>query len=257
MIARQLAQRDGAAVDVVNVLSRWGTPPPVHEYVDAVWELVTDRLARLVRQAETAFGDFEDWSVGIVDATDTSALATVAAEDGHDLVVVGLRRRLRDRLRRPTALRVAQCAPVPVLAVPRSVTTLPTRALIGVDGGEAALSAIRATARLLDATAVVHLVRVRNGGDSHDGGWSQLLERFARELQGSGRISIEGCELWGGEPAARLMEYAERMRADLIAVGSHGPGSMDQQRHHGVAWRMLRAARCCVLLSGGGGLRAA
>jgi nucleotide-binding universal stress UspA family protein len=137
-----------------------------------------------------------------------------------------------------------------VLAVPPSITTLPARAVVGIDRGEAALSAARSTVQLLDVPATVHLVHVRPVEAPHDVGYAPLFERFERELHGSELAHIERRVLRGGKPAERLLAYAGREQADLIAVGSHRPTSLADRLLGGVSWRILRAAQCCVLLSG-------
>ena len=138
-----------------------------------------------------------------------------------------------------------------------TVTTLPTRAVVGIDCGEAALYAARSTVQLLDVPATVHLVHVRPVEAPHDVGYAPLFERFERELHGSELAHIERRVLRGGKPAERLLAYAGREQADLIAVGSHRPTSLADRLLGGVSWRILRAAHCCVLLSGHAGALAA
>jgi nucleotide-binding universal stress UspA family protein len=248
-----LAQRDGAAVEVLSVLERRGAPAPVHEFVDITGELMSYRLSHVIPQAESAFGDWKGWTVRIIDASHTSTVGEVAEAEGYDLVVAGLRRGWMRRLLRPTALRLAHHSRVPVLAVPPSVTALPTRALVGVDRDEAALSAARATARLLDGTATAHLVHVRTARAPHDAGYAPLFERFVQEFDAADLAGIERRVLRGGEPAERLLAYSDRVQADLIAVGSHRPTSLADRLLGCVSWRILRAAHCCVLLSGRAG----
>jgi nucleotide-binding universal stress UspA family protein len=245
-----LAERDGAIVEVLSVLERWGDPAPVHEFVDIAGELMAHRVSRVIPQAESAFGDWKGWTVRLTDGSNPSTIGELAEAEGYDLIVVGLRRRWASRLLRPTALRVAHHSRVPVLAVPPSVTALPTRALLGIDTSEAALSAARTAARLLGESATVHLVHVWTPGAPHDVGYAPLFESFERELHGSELAHIKRRVLRGGEPAERLLAYAGRVQADLIAVGSHRPTSLAHRLLGGVSWRILRAAHCCVLLAG-------
>lgn len=50
------------------------------------------------------------------------------------------------------------------------------------------------------------------------------------------------------EPARAILGFAERVQADLIALGSHGRRFMERLRLGSVAEAMLRAARCSVLI---------
>lgn len=225
-LAALLAERDGAAVHVATVMERWGPPAPVHDFVsgdlmDAVGERVTHRLSRVLPQTQAVFGGTRRWRLRVLDGGVVPSIAA-AADHAYDLILVGFRGRWMDRLlRRPTALSVARHAAVPVLAVPPEARTLPTRAVVGMDGGAAATAAARAAMRLVDAPAGVQLVRVLRAPAHAD-------------------------------PAARLLAQADVSDADLIALGTHRPASLLDRMRRGVSDRVLAGARGCVLLAGQG-----
>jgi nucleotide-binding universal stress UspA family protein len=51
-----------------------------------------------------------------------------------------------------------------------------------------------------------------------------------------------------GDPAKELVAYAESANADLIATGSHGHGFLARHVLGSVSTRVLREARCGVLI---------
>jgi nucleotide-binding universal stress UspA family protein len=225
VVAGLLARRDGAAVDVVSVLPRWGPPAPVHEFLGITGELLTSRLARVIPQSESALGGGRTlWTVRLIDSTSiVSSIAEAAEAGGHDLIVTGRRRGWIDRLlRRPTALAVAYRAPVPVLAVPERVTALPTQAVVGTDGTEADLPVAPAAVGILEEPATVHLV--------HAG--------------------TEDPSAVDGKPASRLVTHAKAIGADLIAMRVRPPESLGDRVLGGVSRQVLRSADGSVLLWG-------
>ena len=227
-VASLLARRDDAAVDVVSVLDRWGPPEPVHQYPSVTSELMAGRLSGVLPEARAVLGDAPEWRVRIVDgASVASTLASLAGSEGYDLIVVGTRRRWLDRLlRRSTAADVAHRVSVPVLVVPPSADALPTRAVVGVDGGPATRAAARAAMRLVDAPNGVHVVSLRPAPGAT-------------------------APMHDADAAHRLLSFADELDAGLIAVGSHRrDASLGHRPRGGVGWRVLREARCAVLLAG-------
>ena len=139
-VAALLARRDGHDVDVVSVLERWGSSPPDEEFVAITGELLDARLSRVIAQSERAFdGTTTSWTVRVIDSSRVGdTIARIARAEGHALIVTGLPGSWFQKwLRRRTALDVARRSAVPVLAVPRSVATLPAPAVVGVTGRDA------------------------------------------------------------------------------------------------------------------------
>jgi nucleotide-binding universal stress UspA family protein len=255
-VAGLLARRDGAVIDVVSVLPRWGPPPAVHEFLDMTGELLNSRLARVFPQGERALGDSGTrWTVNVIDGGSVVESIVEAAEvQGHDLIVTGRGRGWVDRwLRRPTALAVAQHSAIPVLVVPPSVTALPTRAVVSVDGTDADSSIATAAVGVLAESAALHLVHGGPGAADAERsvGWARRLASLERALNRLGPAAVERVVVRAGEPAAGLLAYAETIGADLIAVGARQPATTLRDRViGGISRQVLRAADSCVLLCG-------
>jgi hypothetical protein len=60
-------------------------------------------------------------------------------------------------------------------------------------------------------------------------------------------VSVDDCVL-SGDPARELLAYAARVGADLVAAGSHGHGFISRLVLGSVTTKLLRAARCSVLV---------
>ena len=262
IVAGLLARRHHASVDVVSVLPRWGEPPAAHEFLDITGELLEERLASVIPQGQRALGNTTPfWAIRVIDSSNiVDSIAEIARTEGHDLIVTGNRRGWITRwLRRPTALAVAQRSSVPVLVVPQSVSTLPARAVVGVEGADVDLTAAATAVGVLAESAVVHLVHVdstekpaaRGTKDRECGARSAVkFAEIERAIAESAIVGMNSVVLRGREPAARLVAYAEGVKADLVVVGTRPPATIAERVSGGVGGRVLRAADGCVLLCG-------
>ena len=262
IVAGLLARRHRATVDVVTVLPRWGQPPPAPEFLAITAELLADRLAAVIPQVQRALG----WdaaprrAIRVIDSSSVvDSIAETARREGHDLIVTGNRRGWITRwFRRPTALGVAQRSSVPVLVVPQRVATLPTRAVVGVEGTDVDLRLAATAAGVLAEGAAMHLVHVdttetpvsrETDRPEFGGEWTARFAELKRAIADSGIAGVNHVGLRGGEPATRLVAYAEGINADLVVAGNQEPGTIADRVSGGIGSRILRASDRCVLLS--------
>lgn len=134
------------------------------------------------------------------------------------------------------------------------------RALVGIDGSDAALTALRLTKRLLVpdgrmlalTVAEIHLAS-HAGMDAPE--WAKALERNAREAAAAAERELEGvsadAQVVTGYAAPSLLATAATIDADLIAVGSHGTSRALGIALGSVATRMIHEAPCSVLVARG------
>ena len=158
-----------------------------------------------------------------------------------------------------TVVRVLRHSAAPVIAVPSTCGTLPRNGIIAVDFGAASLAAARSAASVI-GEGVLHIVHVRPEIDlpaTDPSAWSEiyesgadtLLAKVAEELRrGHPEIRME-TTLLRGHVAPVLLDFANRMSADLIAVGQHGHGVVDRFLFGSVAQAMVRSAQCAVLVA--------
>jgi nucleotide-binding universal stress UspA family protein len=123
------------------------------------------------------------------------------------------------------------------------------------------------------ANAVTHILAPTDFGDvSNAGGWAvettqlpALLERMAREAREKldtklqtvltdeerAVLTVETA-VGMGRPADEIIEYADNHGIDLIVMGTHGRGGVEKMWLGSVTEKVLRKARCPVLVLHGG-----
>lgn len=182
-------------------------------------------------------------------------IAAAARALGAGLIVTGLGpHSILDRaLGGETALHLAQDATAPVLAVPASATTIPRRVIAAIDFSATSVLAARTAAGWLRAGDELHLVSVApkpRHSESAMPSIHPIVDRLARvgEELGVTGVRVEATELFG-DPARTLLDHAQRIDADLIALGSHGYGAVKRLVLGSVASKIIRVASCAVLVA--------
>ena len=221
---------------------------------DAVVASVTDQLSRcgITSTPPTV-------RTGIV-AQEIAAAARVL---GAGLIVTGLGpHSIVDRaLGGETALHLAQDATAPVLAVPAPATTIPRRVIAAIDFSATSLRAARTAAAWLRAGDELHLVFVAPKLRHNEAALpasQPVVDRLTKtggELGVATGVRVDATVL-SADPARALLDYAQRIDADLIALGSHGYGAIKRIVVGSVASKIIRVATCAVLVAPIGCLQA-
>lgn len=265
LLARHLAARHRATVHVLSVIDRWSSSRASDDFAHLVPQLAAQRLFHVRPQVEQALGSGVEWTLRVVDGPVVPTIRSIAEGGAFDLLLVGMRAPWLRRLQpRPTAAAVAESSRVPVLAVPSTVTSIPTRALVHIDRETGSLAAARTALHVLEPGAAAQLVhvpsrrRVRPEAevfvrDAHDP--AALFYAFERALDGhhvgeSAPPSLSRFTLSAGDPAQRLAEHARAAGVDLITFGSRPPAGLSARLWRASGRRLLRAAHCSVLLAG-------
>ena len=220
-------------------------------------ERVLDRVRAQLSTVATPPRSLSTMLVGRPGAT----IAEAAREWNAQYIFLGAGRHgtLGRLLAGDTVVRVLRHSLVPVIAVPSTCGDLPGIGIAGVDFGTASLTAARRAASLL-GTGVLHLVHVRPEIDVpatdpdawsevYEQGASALLNKLVAELERDfPDIQIEKSML-RGHTSSVLLEHAEKIGAELIAVGQHGHGAVDRFIFGSVAQEMVRSAQVPVLVT--------
>ena len=269
------------ALRVAAALARRGTKParvlavqePVPFYDDlapglaaeveaALGGVALERLREAVRgQLDGLGGAAAEWDARVEVGSPAAAIADTARELGAGLIVLGLGRHsvVERWFGGETALRVMQLAHVPVLAVHPEATDLPRRALVAEDFGELGRDAGLLARDLLAPGGELHLAHALHvppapGAEFLAAEWiegylesvSAQLEEERRELAATGVEATS--HVLQGNPASELLRLAGRLEADLIAAGRHGRGFLGRLVMGSVSTRLVRRARCSVLV---------
>ena len=254
-VAALLAARRQAHLDVLSVLE----PLPVLESVNmgipgtalASSAEEFERLAERLNQDVTA----QLQRCRVAGATTTvkigpaaAEIAAVARTSAADLIVIGLGAHdFIDRaLGGETALQLVQLATTPVLAVPRDATRLPKRAVAAIDFTPTSVRAARSAAQCLASGDVLDLVHVAlEGLPSRE---ESRLRDLASQLAVPPGVEVVAIELHG-DPARTLLGYLDTSEAEMIALGSHGYGLWKRLALGSVVSKVVRLARCAVLVA--------
>jgi nucleotide-binding universal stress UspA family protein len=126
------------------------------------------------------------------------------------------------------------------------------KVLIPVDGSEPSLYTVQAAARFLNkATAKVYLFSVRVPvaaempwalADDEES-VQKILERAKQEAAAAG-LTVERAEhITFHEPASAICDYADKIEADLILIGSHGYQGIAKFLMGSVSERVFKQAK--------------
>ncbi len=174
-----------------------------------------------------------------------------------DLVVTGLG--AHDFLDRAfggeTALRLAQTATTPILAIPATATAAPRRVIVATDLSPTSRRAAAVVSQWLQAGDELRLVYVADEGIEPEPGAiakiesaiAEKLAQMASELHVACDVTVKTVGLYGN-PARSLLSLAKEIDADLIALGSHGYGPIKRLLLGSVASKVIRLATTGVLV---------
>lgn len=269
--ARLVAEHLGARIHALSVLQ----PLPVYTlgYEQPVLppDFERDRRAdldALVRhRLEPVLGARERWHLDLRYGQPGRAIADVAREIRAGLIVVGTggHRAIDRLLGEEVSLQVVRHASTPVLAVAPYATGPIRRAVVGMDFGAASIRAAQAALALLDpgpdGGGLLSLVHVRSPledtppmlatwSTEYDTSVAAMLLRVRDLLRPyvPAGVTIESRTLTGAV-VDRLKEVASGTGADLIAVGTHGPGWMERLFVGSIATTALRRAETSLLVA--------
>jgi nucleotide-binding universal stress UspA family protein len=148
---------------------------------------------------------------------------------------------------------------MPVLAVDADMTN-PRTVVAAIDFSPASITAAETALRLINPPATIYLVYVEPPAELLPAGFSLPVEdRFSGDLAASFRrvterlctragILVETCVLTG-RPIPCLLDFVERVGADLIAAGSHGFSRIERLVLGSVSEDLVKKAPCSVLVA--------
>jgi len=260
-----LARRDGMKADVFSVVEAPplvdldGTPVPDLDQLVAIAR--DERGAMLLAQRDRTHPGIHEWPYDLAVGQRVETIVDRARATGASFILLGLGAHgLGARLGlRETALRVIRAARLPVLALPSDAWGVPHSVLVAVDFTASSEHAARAALDLLGDNGTLYVAHVTTRvaipqGDART--WDEIttgagipkLEDVVRRLAPSPGIRVEYV-LLHGDPAHELVAFAEQMRIDVIAAGTHGRSALGRLMLGSVSTRLVRTAKCWVLVA--------
>lgn len=205
----------------------------------------------------------------LVEAGDPfDVILRVAEEQACDLIVLGEHRRrlLRDMLVGTTVERVIRLSRRPVLMVhalpvgpyrqvlaasdlgPAAAAMLGAAAATGLLDG-AALSVLHARESAVGAVLAAGGAPAERRAEHKDAALRQAREELAAILAALGHPALRGAEALAvaQAPVAAILGAVERLRPDLLVIGTRGAASMERAVLGSVAAEVLRQVGCDAL----------
>ena len=266
-LLKNLPLAEGSAVRFITVITKdsWERPEWLQEALK-VW-------AQRIDEASTKGLSWTgvELSTEIREGREAEQILEAAEEFEADLIVVGSRglTGLEGFLVGSVARNVAKHAEVPVLIAHAPLHGL-SEVVVAVDSSEHAADAVELLAHLPlpEATrmTVVHVVKPVHPAvglaaidtaqvyealqqvqqEEQDQG-EALATAAAERLRQTGReVAVE---VRNGDPASQILEVAAERNADLIVAGARGHSGIAGLLTGSVADRLIKTARCSVLIS--------
>ena len=228
-----------------------------------------ERIARLREQANMELARLERQDVSIRTALRRGLphveIIRGARLSGADLIVVGRHGAYSwpELVLGSTAERVIQTGDLPVLIVARGARRGYRRPVLAVELTDASIPLITLGLSVLDTSVTsATLMHAYHGlvpeGSAPilaglHGQRSQSLDSLAEQLQALQRSAREHGVKWRaalvqGDASRAILDEAERRRADVITVGTHGRVGVARALVGSVATSVVRGAHCDVLV---------
>lgn len=266
-VTRELARAHGAIPTVLRALgSDHDVEVPIQPFAGYVAEGALSPEYRnetrelLQQQVFDVAGDVR-WQFEVADESPLDAIVNHARQSAAGLIVIGLRRHgvvhrvvVGDLLRS-----VVRSAGVPVLAVRPDLDALPRRVVVAVDFGEASVRAASIARHILADDGEMHLVHVvpalthldhSTVGLTGAGTFTRALRDLTSMIEdlrpGPGMTICS--HVIEGEREAAIDGFAERVRADLLAVGSDEHPLLDRLVNRSVSMGLARTGRWSMLV---------
>jgi nucleotide-binding universal stress UspA family protein len=203
----------------------------------------------------------ESWTHEVVMGRTAEVLTSVAEHRGADLIVVGRTRHgpLDRVFGGETTLQVMRTSAVSVLAVAAELDH-PRTIVVATDFFPASVQAAKVALRLLGKAGTLYIAYVGPPLDLLPNGFTlpgetrfpgDVVVCFRRLIDGLGGHSgvlVEPITLTG-KPVSAILEFAERVGADVIAAGSHSHSRMERVLLGSVSTGLVRDAHCAVLVA--------
>ncbi|HEU4993616.1 MAG TPA: universal stress protein [Gemmatimonadaceae bacterium] len=201
------------------------------------------------------------WPLAVEFGGAARAIANLAQAHQSKLIVAGLGRhgKLARLLGAETVARVCRLTDIPVLAVDASAKAFFHSALVAMDFGDSSVRAAREALSLLQPPGRLHLLHVQwtlDGRTMHEPAWDRLyaagvehgFKRLHKELAPPDGVEIT-TELRQGPVLETILEVADKIDADLLAVGSHSQTVVDRMIIGSTTSQLLRAVHCSMLVA--------
>lgn len=261
-MASEISAGLGWRLHVVSVIAPSSARDPSFHLTGALGEtdqlrlkLRTDAISNLI--SEKGQEGLATYEITIGEAS--RSIVSAAECGGAGLIVCG--RTAHNSLERlignETTLHIMRSSHIPVLAV-SSATQALRHVVVATDFSSSSLKAAQVAAELMGGTGTIHLVHVDEPRDvvagiplHEDHSPRDIFAWFRRtsaSLTAHSRMSVEPTVL-SGDPVEALLEFSERIGADMIVAGSHGYSRVERLFLGSVSTELVRRSTVPVLVA--------
>ena len=248
------------AVTVLSPFPNYHAVPAGDESDQTVNQLRVSLRDSELRDIVRALEPEQDWTHEAMMGRPARELTRIAESRGADLILVGKKRHSgMDRiLGGETTLQVMRMSAIPVLAVDADIEG-PKTVVAAVDFSPSSILAVKTALQFMNGSGTIYLVFVEPAPILMPAGYAAPVDvrfpgdlvvwfrRMVSELAIKEGIIAEPVVL-GGRPASAIVQFAERVGADMIAAGSHGHGRLERFLLGSVSTGIVRNANCAVLV---------
>jgi nucleotide-binding universal stress UspA family protein len=263
-----------AAVAAAKISTAWSCPvhvvsvlPPFADYrMDPGIDQPQAQIEDLRIQIRTAaIGDMiatalpsNDWTQQIVVGKAAATIVDAAERRGARLIIVGRTKHgFGERLLGgEMTLQIMRLTSVPVLAVP-DYFEMPRTAVAAIDFGVTCKRAARLALKMVGSAGTLYLVHVEpvfefpldSTNFNEVLNTDAIISRFhdlTADLDPPPGVAVETI-LLNGRAAKETLDFAERVGAELIVVGTHGPGPFERLLLGSVSTSLVRNSKVAVV----------
>jgi nucleotide-binding universal stress UspA family protein len=238
-VVRALQERRSAKPSVLYVIEIGAAVPEATVVAMTLEEQLRDPLMRAKQETEMkgvlhlVEGPQAAWPFSMQVGSVAANVVESAKRQSAELIVMGLNRHaaIGRAVGNDTVREVMTLGGLPVLAVRPQLYDLPKVVVAAIDFSHASVRAAHLARRLMDERGRMHLVFVEAGmlddrTESLEGsylirtkGVEAAFAQLVAELEPSGGVTIDTVTL-KGNPAAEITRFCERIKPDLVAIGS-------------------------------------
>lgn len=218
-------------------------------------ELRTDMVEQLLK-----LGRLAEWTTEIRVGTPAETIAEIAKQRQIDLIIVGASHHgMVDRLLGgETATHLARLVNRPLLVAASSMSRLPKRVIVALDLAPVNRSALVRALETLGSPESLSCVHVEPRSEALGVDWAEFDAEYRAEVERAfGKVNAaltclprvqSGLVIMHGEVAREINQFADDAKAEMIVLGVKRRRPFSVAPGGGIAMRVLRTARCSVLL---------
>jgi nucleotide-binding universal stress UspA family protein len=262
-IAAVMARRQHASVQVLAVTAPFPHALPTGLQIAPPSEIDQANQRAAIGSARRQLAEVrgtEDWGIRSTIGWPAEAIISIAQRWPASMIVTGLGKHavLNRLLGSETVLSIARHSTVPVLAIPEDATPSLTHATAAIDFSRSSIDAAMLAAQVLPrggTLALVHaspLIKLKSvpGSlpDLYTTGAGDKLAAIRKRIRAAtGRRVVSA--LVSAEVVDGVLTYAREQGSELVAIGGHDQSALDRLLLGSVRTRVLRHARCAVLIA--------